>query len=288
MGRPIAANLLKAGYELTVFNRTAAKADAFVAAVGGRKGQTPAEVASAADVVITMVSDSADVEQVVLGPNGIIEGARAGQVLIDMSTISPAVTRAIGARLLEKGVEMLDAPVSGGEKGAVAGTLTIMVGGKPAVFETCRPIFEALGKTITHMGQAGAGQLTKLCNQIICSNTLLAVCEGLVFARNAGLDAEKAIAALSGGAAQSWMLTHQAPKMLQRDFRPGFFVMHEQKDLRLVLETAREVGVALPGTRLIHQLYHAIEAEDGGEKLGHISLIKAIEKLANRVPPGAE
>lgn len=280
MGKPIAANLLKAGYEVTVFNRTEAKSQAFVKEIGGARASTPEETAEASDVVITMVADSPDVEEVILGPEGVAAGAKKGLTVIDMSTISPGVTKRIAKRLQEVGVEMLDAPVSGGEKGAIEGTMTIFVGGKEQIFKKCLPVFEAIGKTITYMGETGSGQLTKLCNQIICSHNLLSICEGLVFASKAGLDVPKLISALGGGSAQSWMLTNQAPKIVDRDFRPGFFVKHEQKDLRLVLEAAREIGVSLPGTSLIHQLYNSIETEAGGATRAHISLVQAIEKLA--------
>lgn len=280
MGRPMAANLLKAGHALTVYNRSGEKAEEFLRAHGGRSAASPAEAARAAEVVITMVSDSSDVDAVVLGPGGVAEGAARGTVLIDMSTISPSVTRHIGERLAERGIEMLDAPVSGGESGAVAGTLTIMVGGRPEVFRRCLPVLEALGKTITYMGPAGCGQLTKLCNQIVCSGTLLSICEGLVFASKAGLQVQQVLQALSGGSAQSAMLSNTGPKIIARDFRPGFFVMHEQKDLRLALETAREIGVSLPGTGLVQQLFNAIERDPGVSREGHFALVKALEKLA--------
>ncbi len=280
MGKPMAANLLKAGHEVMVFNRTEAKAQAFVKEFGGTMVTTPAEAAKASDVVITMVSDSPDVEAVILGPGGIASSGHSGLVVIDMSTISPGVTKRIAESLRKAGMEMLDAPVSGGEKGAIASAMTIMVGGKEEIFQSCLPIFNVLGKTVTHMGGTGAGQLTKLCNQIICSNNLLSICEGLVFASKAGLDVQKMISALSGGSAQSWMLTNQASKIVDHDFRPGFFVMHEQKDLRLVLETAREIGVSLPGTSLIQQLYNSVEMEDGGATRAHISLVQALERLA--------
>jgi 3-hydroxyisobutyrate dehydrogenase len=280
MGRPIAANLLKAGYEVTVYNRTEEKAQAFVKEIGGAMASTPAEVAKASDVVITMVGDSPDVEAVVLGPQGIASGGKKGLVVIDMSTISPGVTKRIAQTLEKSGIEMLDAPVSGGEKGAIEGTLTIMVGGKQKVFESCLPVLEVLGKTVTLMGGPGAGQLTKLCNQIVCSNNLLAVCEALVFASKAGLDVQKLIAALSGGSAQSWMLENQGPKIVDHDFRPGFFMMHEQKDLGLVLQTAREIGVSLPATAVIRQLYNGLETEEGAATRAHISLVQALERLA--------
>jgi len=281
MGWPVAANLLKAGYAVTVYNRTPERALKFIETLGGSRALTPRQAAEASRFVITLVGDSPDVESVILGPQGVIEGCSKDSIVIDMSTISPEVTRRIAAKLEEQGIEMLDAPVSGGEKGAINAALTIMVGGKEKVFDTCRPIFEALGKTITYMGPNGSGQLTKLCNQIIGSNTLLAVCEGLIFASKAGLDLDKTLQALSGGSAQSFMLTNMTPKIIARDFRPGFFVMHEQKDLRLALETAGEIGVALPGTGLIQQLYNAIAQDPGVAREGHFALIKALEKLAS-------
>jgi len=280
MGKPMAANLLKAGYEVTVHNRTPARAKAFVEAHGGAAAPSPAAVAKVSELVITIVSDSPDVEEGILGKNGIAAGAKRGLAVIDMSTISPGVTQHISQRLEEAGLEMLDAPVSGGEKGAVEGTLTIFVGGKEQVFRRCLPVLEAMGKTITYLGPAGSGQLAKLCNQVICSNNLLSICEGLVLGSKAGLDLQKLLTALSGGSAQSWMLSNAAPKILDRDFRPGFFVKHEQKDLRLVLETARALGVSLPGTSLIHQLYNAIETQEGGATRAHFSLVQAIERLA--------
>jgi 3-hydroxyisobutyrate dehydrogenase len=281
MGKPIAVNLIRAGFEVTVFNRTTGKAKAFVEEFGGVMASTPAEAGKASDMVITMVGDSPDVEEVILGPAGVVESGNKGLTVIDMSTISPAVTERISKRLQDAGMDMLDAPVSGGEKGAVEGTMTIFVGGKEQVYKRCLPVFEVIGKTITYMGDSGAGQLTKLCNQIVCSHNLYSICEGLVFASKAGLDLRKLISALSGGSAQSWMLGTQAPKIVERDFRPGFFVKHEQKDLRLVLEAAREIGVPLPGTGLIHQLYNSIEGEEGGATRAHISLVQAVEKLAD-------
>ena len=203
---------------------------------------SPAEVAQASDIVVTMLGDTPDVEAVILGPGGIIEGASKGMVVIDMSTISPTTAADLAARLREKGVEMIDAPVSGGSTGAAEATLTIMAGGKKETFDRVVPVFKAMGKTINYMGDSGAGQKTKLCNQIICSTTLLSVAEGLVFASKAGLDLEKVITALSGGAAQSFILEQFGPKMAAHDFAPGFFVKHEQKDLRLVLEAAQRGG----------------------------------------------
>ncbi len=274
----MARNVMAAGYPLTVWNRTRAKADRLLSE-GAAWADSPAAVASVSDVVITIVSDTPDVEEVILGPEGVIHGARPGMVVIDMSTISPHATIRIAQRLAEVGVEMLDAPVSGGDIGAREGTLSIMVGGKPEVFERCLPLFRAMGRRITHVGPSGAGQFTKLVNQIIVVGNTLAMAEGLVFAARAGLDLRKVLEAVSAGAAGSWMLSHRGPQIVQGDFRPGFTVRLQQKDVRLVLEAAREMALPLPGTALIHQLYHAVEAR-GLEDEGNHALIKALEWLA--------
>jgi 2-hydroxy-3-oxopropionate reductase len=278
MGRPMARNLLKAGYQVTVWNRSRPGIDA-LAQDGASPASSPEDVARQSDVVITMVTDSADVEQVALGPQGIIEGGRPSLIHVDMSTISPAVTRRIASRLAEKGIEMLDAPVSGGETGAQAGTLSIMVGGKEETVERCRPVFEALGRTIVHCGPSGAGQTVKLCNQIVVGLNNLAMCEALVFAAKAGVDTRRMLEAVGAGAASSWALLNLAPRILDRDFRPGFKVAHQQKDLRLALEAAEQQAVPLPGTSLVHQLFAAVEAEGLGAE-GTQALVKALEKLA--------
>jgi len=279
MGRPMAFNLLKNGYEVSIYNRTESKVAPFVEK-GAKQSLSPAEVARVSDVVITMLGDSSDVEQIILGKCGVIEGGQPGLIVIDMGTISPKTTKEIAVCLKEKGMEMLDAPVSGGEKGAIEGTLTIMVGGNKEIFEECIPVFEAMGKRINYFGGTGMGQTTKLGNQIMCSLTLMGISEGLLFASKAGLDLERFIGALSGGMAQSALLTVFGPKISKRDFEPGFMVKHEQKDLRLVLEAAHELNLSLPGIGLVQQMYNAVEAEDNGETLGHHSLVKALEKLA--------
>jgi len=278
MGRPMARNLLKAGYPLTVWNRSQPSIEELVRD-GASPGSSPEDVAHRSDVVITIVTDSPDVEKVALGPKGIIEGGAAALVHIDMSTISPAVTRRIASRLAEKGIEMLDAPVSGGDTGAQAGTLSIMVGGKEEVFQRCRPVFEVLGRTIVHCGPNGAGQTVKLCNQIAVALNNLAMCEALVFAAKAGVDTRRMLEAVGAGAASSWALLNLAPRILARDFRPGFKVAHQQKDLRLALETAEQEAIPLPGTGLVHQLFAAVEAEGLGAE-GTQALVKALEKLA--------
>ncbi|MDZ4278993.1 MAG: 2-hydroxy-3-oxopropionate reductase [Dehalococcoidia bacterium] len=279
MGRPMARNLLKAGYPLTVWNRSRPGIDALVQA-GAQEADSPRAVAAQSDAVITILGDSTDTEQVALGERGIIEGAHQGLVHIDMSTISPAVTRAIAERYAETGVEMLDAPVSGGEQGAVDGTLAIMIGGRPETFERCRPLFEALGGTIVHCGPSGAGQVVKLCNQVVVALNNLAMGEALVLAAKAGVDPATMVEVVRSGAGSSWALHNLAPRVLARDFRPGFKIAHQQKDLRLALDLARDGPTPLPGTALVHQLFAALEAEGLGEE-GTQALVKALEKLAN-------
>lgn len=284
MGRPMAKNLLKAGFEVTAYNRSEGPR-AELAAAGARIATTPAEAARDAALVITNVTDSPDVEQVCLGPNGVIEGAAPGTIVVDMSTISPEVTRRIGAKLAEKGIRMLDAPVSGGDTGAIAGTLSIMVGGEAADLEQARPALEAMGQRITHCGPLGAGQTTKLCNQIAVSLTNLAVCEALLFAAKNGVDGAKVLEAISAGAAGSWQMSNLGPKMLQHDLAPGFKVRLQRKDLRLALESAQQTNAALPGLALVSQLFGAVEAAGLGEE-GTQALITALERL-NEVRVGS-
>lgn len=277
MGKPMAENLIKGGYKLTVYNRTKSKAEPF-RALGALVADTPRQAAADSDITIVIVSDTPDVEQVILGRDGVAEGARRGSVVVDMSTISPEVTRSIAAELAKRGVEMLDAPVTGGQKGAIEGTLSIMVGGKKEVFDRCVPVFEAMGKNIVYMGDHGAGQTAKLCNQILCSLTILSMAECLVLGAKANLDLEKLLQAVSGGAGGSWSLSNLGPKVIKGDFSPGFMVKLHQKDIRLVLDLARKLGVALPGTALVNQLYNLIEPKDGN--LGNQALIKPLEMLA--------
>lgn len=278
MGGPMSRNLLKAGYQLTVWNRTPSRVEELVAA-GAQAADSPAHVASRSEVTVTMVSDSGDVEEVILGPNGVIEGAAADSVAIDMSTISPAVTRLIAARLKEKGVHMMDAPVSGSDTGARAATLSIMVGGDDAIFERCLPVYEAMGKRITHCGGNGMGQVTKLANQIVGLGNLAALCEGLVFATKAGGDPEALLSALSGGAASSWMVENVGPKIFDGDFAPGFMVGLAQKDLRLVLEAAAEMSVPLFTTPLVNQVFRSAQQAGSGRE-GIQAYVKPLERLA--------
>lgn len=279
MGRPMAQNLLKAGFSLTVWNRSRAPIDTLTA-VGAQKAGSPAEVAAGSDVVITMVSDSPDVEEVVLGPSGILEGAHPGLTVIDMSTISPEVTRRIAACCAAQGVDMLDAPVSGGEKGAQEATLSIMVGGKAAVLERCRPVLAALGAHIMHVGDHGMGQTVKLCNQVVCGLNILAAAEGLVLAAKAGVDPRVMLEVVTKGAAGSWMLANLGPKMAAGDYAPGFMVQLQVKDLKLALEAAATLDLPLPGTALVQQLFRSVIA-DGGAQEGTQSLVKVLEKLGN-------
>lgn len=278
MGRPMAINLINAGFEVTVWNRSRPGIEALVSA-GATEATNPREVAERADAVITVVGYADDVEKVALGPDGIIEGAHDGLIHIDMSTIAPDVTRRIAERLGERGVAMIDAPISGGEPGAVAGTLSIMAGGDGDVFERCRPLFEAMGKTIVYCGPNGSGQTVKLCNQVVVGLNNLAVCEALVLCVKSGVDPERMLQAIGAGAANSWAVQNLAPKMLAGDFRAGFKVEHQLKDLLYALEAAHAQDASLPGTTLVSELFAGLVAEDlGGE--GTQALVKALEKMS--------
>lgn len=278
MGAPMAVNLAKAGYDVIAYNRTPAKAEALVGD-GVRVARSIAEVGAAAPVVITMVPDTPDVLDVVEGPGGLAGSMVAGSVLIDMSTIAPGATRELAARLGERGIAMLDAPVSGGSWGAQQASLTIMAGGEQAVFDRCLPVFEALGKSVTLMGPSGMGQTTKLVNQILVAGTCSAVAEALVFAAAHGADLLKTIEAVGGGAAASWQLANLGPRMASGDFAPGFMVKLQQKDLRLVLESAQEKHVPLAVTSIARAYYTALEADGLGEE-GTQALVKAVERPA--------
>jgi 3-hydroxyisobutyrate dehydrogenase len=278
MGRGMARNLLKAGFAVRIWNRTASKMEELVAE-GAVAGHSPADVAAHSDVIITCVSDTPDVEAVILGEHSILEGARPGALVIDMSTISPKVTREIAARLSANGVHMLDAPVSGGSEGAARGTLSIMVGGAASQVERAMSCFQAMGKTITHIGDHGAGQMVKLVNQILVVINGLAVSEALLFAQAGGLDLQKTLDAVSQGAAGSWMLSNRGPQVLKRDWRPGFTIDLQQKDLRLALQAADQLGIPLLGTGLVFNLYRTLQAQGLGSEGNH-ALVKALERLA--------
>lgn len=278
MGRGMAANILRAGFSLTVWNRTPGRADELVAA-GAQVATSPADLAARSDIVISCVSDTPDVEAVLFGPQGVIEGARAGMLIIDMSTISPQGAQQFAARLHDHGIGFLDAPVSGGSEGAARGTLSIMVGGPAPLVERAMPVFQAMGKTITHVGDHGAGQTVKLVNQILVVGTMLAISEALVFAQASGVDLEKTLAAVSGGAAGSWMLSNRGPQVIRRDWRPGFTIDLQQKDLRLVLAAANAVGAPMLATSTVFHLYRTLQQAGLGHEGNH-ALIKAIERLA--------
>jgi len=284
MGAPMARNLAKKGFALSVASRTRAKADALAAELPGVGAfGSAAEVAERSDVVVSCVPDAPEVSLVHVGPGGTIERAKAGTIVIDCSTIAPEAAREIAARLTERGVSFLDAPVSGGQKGAVEGTLTFFVGGEEAAIDKARPVFEALGKRVTPLGPSGAGQLGKATNQILVACNLLAVSEALVFAEKHGLPLAALHQALCGGAANSWALEVLGKKMLDRDFKPAFAVRHQQKDLAILLRAAREKRISLPGTALVHQLLTALEAEGRGDD-GTQALFTLYEKLSG-VPP---
>ncbi len=278
MGEPMCRNLMKAGYACTVNTRTNSRAEKLLSE-GAAWSDSPKDTAGKSDVIITIVTDTPDVEKVILGDDGIVEGINPGSVVIDMSTISPSATRDMAAALKAKGADMLDAPVSGGDTGAIAGTLSIMVGGRQEVFDRCLPVFEAMGKSINLIGDHGAGQMTKLCNQVAVSVANLAMAEALLLAAKAGLDMEKMLAAISGGAAGSWQLSNLAPRIIKRDFDPGFMVKLQQKDLRLVLGAASELGLGLPGASLAHQLFNAVEAAGEGDE-GTQALVKSLERMS--------
>ena len=265
MGRPMASNLLEAGFELTVHNRSPGPV-ADMVSQGAIAGGSPADVARQSEVVITMLPDTADVAAVLFGPEGVAEGIAAGGVVIDMSTISPAATEQFARRLADRGAEMLDAPVSGGDKGAIAGTLAIMVGGKPEVFARCRPVLKALGENVVHMGPHGSGQRTKLVNQVIGGLTLVALAEGLAFAREMGLDPERVLQIISRGAAGSWILENLGPKAIAGDFAPGFMIRLQRKDLDLAREAMGELAVEFPGTALAADLFARAEASGLGSQ----------------------
>jgi 3-hydroxyisobutyrate dehydrogenase len=248
----MAMNILKAGHDVTVYNRTRAKEEP-VAAQGAKRAASPAEAAQGAEVIITCLSDTPDVEAIILGANGVIQGAQAQAIVVDMSTISPTATRRMAETLAQKEIHMIDAPVSGGSEGAQQGTLSIMIGGADEDLEKVRPVLEAMGTTITHVGPTGAGQLTKAINQIIVAGTYWSVAEGLSLGIKAGLDMAKVVQAVGGGAAGSWGLTNRSGNMIANDYPLGFRVKLHHKDLNIALNVARELGVTLPVTALVEQ-----------------------------------
>ena len=278
MGRGMAANLLRAGHDVTVWNRTASRAEPLVA-MGASVSADPAGVAAAHDIVMVCVSDTPDVEAVVFGGSGVAEGLRPGGLIVDHSTIAPVATKAMAKRITDVGGHWLDAPISGGSEGAERGTLSIMVGGDVDQVSRALPYLEAVGTTITHVGPTGAGQLVKAVNQVLVVVNELAVSEALLLAEAGDLDLEATLSAVSGGAAGSWMLSNRGPQMIERDWRPGFTIDLQQKDLRIVLDTADELGVPLPGTSLVFQLYRALQSRGLGSEGNH-ALVKALEEMS--------
>jgi 3-hydroxyisobutyrate dehydrogenase len=281
MGAPMARNLAKAGFPLALATRTAAKAQALAAEIGGtaKAFERFSEVARRCDALVTCLPDAPEVELVLFGPSGAAEGLESGTIVIDCSTIAAESARAFAARLAARGVFLLDAPVSGGQKGAIEGTLTFFVGGEAGALERARPVFEAMGKRVTHLGPSGAGQLGKATNQILVAGNLMALSEAMAFAAKVGLPLPALHEALTGGAANSWALEVLGKKMIARDFAPAFAITHQQKDLAILLRTAREKGVPLPGAALVHQLLSALEAQGrGGE--GTQALLTLYEQMA--------
>lgn len=278
MGQPMAINIARAGYRLTVYNRTRAKAEP-LRALGAYVAESPREVAERSDVVIAMLTDGPDVEKILFGERGVVEGSRPGMVFIDMGTNSPDYAKSFAERLSRYGVEFLDAPVTGGQKGAIEGTLTIMVGGKYEVFKRVEPILRAMGKTIVYVGETGSGQLMKLLNQIVVAINMLALVEAMVLARRAGVDFEKLYQVLSSGAANSFTVQYYMPKIMKNDLEPGFRASHLKKDLRYALELATKHSVPLPAASLALQLYSAMESIGLGEKGTH-ALIKLYERIS--------
>lgn len=280
MGRPMALNLIKGGHQLVVWARRPASLVPLTEA-GAQAGSSPADVARQVDVVISMVADAPDVAQVMHGENGVAEGAQPGLVAVDMSTIAPAAARDIATQMQARGVDFVDAPVSGGEVGAVAGTLSIMAGGSVAAFAKAKPAFECMGKNIVHVGDSGAGQVAKACNQIVTGMGVMAVAEAMCFAKKAGADPAKVREALLGGFAYSKILENHGQRMLDRNFKPGFKSWMHQKDLNIVMQSAHELGLILPGSAMTAQMFNAMVGSGLGEE-DSIAVLKLLEKLSGQ------
>src|SRR5437870_4577001 len=279
MGSSMCGHLLEAGYAVVVHSRTRERAESLLAR-GAVWAASAAEVAAEADVVFTMVGFPADVRQVMLGPDGALSRARPGAVLVDMTTSEPSLAREIEDAARARGVESVDAPVSGGDVGARNAALSIMVGGDPATVGRLRPLFDLLGKTIVHQGPSGAGQHTKMVNQILIATNMIGVCEALLYGYKAGLDLKTVLQSVGGGAAASWSLNNLGPRIIDRNFEPGFFVEHFIKDMGIALQEAKQMGLALPGLALANQLYLAVRAQGYGRKGTH-ALMLALEQLSN-------
>ena len=277
MGGPMAGHLMAAGHELTVFSRTRAKA-AELEASGARWAERPADVASEMDLVCAMVGFPRDVEEVLLGLDGVIEHMQAGAMLIDFTTSSPELARRIADTAALRGVQTLDAPVSGGDVGARNAALSIMVGGDRATFDRCLPVLKVVGKTIVYQGEAGAGQHTKMVNQILAASGMIGVCEALLYAQQAGLDPQTVLESVGSGAATSWALMNLGPRILEGNFEPGFFVEHFVKDMGIALDECRRINLDLPGLQFAHQLYEKVVEQGMGRK-GTQALFLALERM---------
>jgi 2-hydroxy-3-oxopropionate reductase len=278
MGKPMSKNLIKAGYELIVVDRNQAAVDEVVAA-GAKSAATAKAAAEQADIIITMLPNSPHVKEVVLGENGVLEGVRNGSIFIDMSSIAPLVSRELAEKLAEKGVEMLDAPVSGGEPKAIDGTMSVMVGGKQQVFEQCYPVMKAMAGSVVRTGEVGAGNVTKLANQVIVALNIAAMAEALVLASKAGVEPDLVYQAIRGGLAGSTVLDAKAPLVMDRKFEPGFRINLHIKDLNNALETSHDIGVPLPLTAAVMEMMQALKVDGMGDA-DHGSLVRYYEKMA--------
>ena len=278
MGRWMCQHLMDLRYDMTVYNRTKSKAQPLIDD-GATWAESPSAVAAASDVIFTIVGFPPDVREVYLADNGILKSAKSGSIIVDMTTTEPSLAQEIYAEAKEQNVSSVDAPVSGGDVGAREARLSIMVGGDDTAVQAIMPLFSAMGKNIVHQGGAGAGQHTKMCNQITISGTMIGVCEGLIYGHKAGLDLETMLSSISGGAAACWSLDNLAPRVLKRDFDPGFFVEHFIKDMSIALGEARNMNLSLPGLALVHQLYTAVQAQGHG-RLGTQALLLALEQMS--------
>lgn len=278
MGAPLCEHLLRAGYSLTIHSRTKAKAEGLLMQ-GAHWAESVCEIAGVTDVLFTMVGFPGDVRDLYLRKDGLLSAARPGQVFVDLTTSEPNLAQEIAEQARDKRAVALDAPVSGGDVGAKQGTLSIMVGGDHSAFESLHPMFRVFGKIVVHHGSAGSGQHAKLCNQITIAGTMIGVCEALLYAQHAGLDGKKLLESIRQGAAGCWALNHLAPKILERDFSPGFFVEHFIKDMGMALAEANRMGLLLPGLAVVHKLYQAVQAEGHGRSGTH-ALLLAMEKLS--------
>lgn len=276
MGKSMASNLIKAGYKVNVYNRTKERAAELISA-GATWKDAPKDIAESCNVIITMLGYPKDVEEVYFGDQGLIDNAKLGTYLIDMTTSSPLLAKQIAQVAQSKGLYTLDAPVSGGDIGAREAKLSIMVGGDEKAYNAMRPIFEVLGTNIQHLGLAGAGQDTKMCNQIAIASNMMGVCEAMVYAKKMGLDPNAVLSSISAGAAGSWSLSNLAPRMIKGDFAPGFYVKHFIKDMGIAIESAKEAHLELPGLNLAKKLYEELSAS-GGDLYGTQALIKILEK----------